>query len=352
MIKLKQFKSSEMSKLENELDILNKNIPDLLKRSDYESSLHNCIDNAFKIHESKDFKTIENTKTVTHCYFLLPNQQNSDCGYEDLAKRMLYSLVDYVIPRSKIHAANGKSAELIKLFEEAKKKLIDYWIYKKSLCDKGEITPEDCRRSGEEGEILLFLLAEQILKLPQAICKMSFKTSNKMPIHGSDGVHIGLTEDLQKLALHYGEAKIYANISDAIKNCIESIEPYLTKSDDGTDLNLLNTYCDFGNSDYEIALKEKLKNYFDPEHRKNKLFTEVRGICLIGFNDNNVYDYNNIEKTARNATEAASQWMQKFSEKVNEHKLENIVINVFFIPMSSVDKFRTTFTKIVGGESL
>ena len=44
--------------------------------------------------------------------------------------------------------------------------------------------------------------------------------------------------------------------------------------------------------------------------------------------------------------------MQKFSEKVNEHKLENIVINVFFIPMSSVDKFRTTFTKIVGGESL
>lgn len=341
-----------MSNLENELDILNNHIPNLLERSDYEKSLHNCIDNAFKIHESKDCKIIENTKTVTHCYFLLPNQQNSDCGYEDLAKRMLYSLLNYVIPRSKIQSANGQPEEHVKLHEEAKKKFIDYWIYKKSLRDKGEITSEDYRRSGEEGEILLFLLAEQILKLPQAICKMSLKTSNNMPIHGSDGIHIGLTEDLQKLALHYGEAKIYANISDAIKNCIESIKPYLTRSDDGTDLNLLNTYCDFGNSDYEIALKEKLKNYFDPEHRKNKLFTEVRGICLIGFNDNNIYDYNNIEETARKATEAASQWMQNFSEKVNEHKLENIVINVFFIPMSSVDKFRTTFAKIVGGENL
>ena len=132
-----------MSVSENELYILNNYIPNLLERSDYEKSLHNCIDNAFKIHESTDCKAIENTRTITHCYFLLPNQQHSDCGYEDLAKRMLYSLVNYVIPRSKIQAANGQSEELIKLYEEAKKKFIDYWIYKKSLRDKGEITPEE-----------------------------------------------------------------------------------------------------------------------------------------------------------------------------------------------------------------
>lgn len=341
-----------MSNLESELDALNNYTPKLLERSDYESSLHNCIDNAFKIHELVDYKTIKNTKTTTHCYFLLPNQQNTDCDYENLAKRMLYSLVDYVIPRSKIEAANGQAAEMIKLYEEAKKKFIDYWIYKKALLENGEISPEDYRRSGEEGEILLFLLAEQILQLPQAICKMSLKTSNNMPIHGSDGIHIGLTEDLQKLALYYGEAKIYASLSDAIKNCIESIEPYLTRTDDGTDLSLLNTYCDFGNSDYENRLKEKLKNYFDPEHRKNKLFTEVRGICLIGFNKNDIYNFNDIKETARKTAEAAEEWMQKFSEKLNKHKLENIIINVFFIPMSSVDKFRTTFAQIIGGKIL
>ena len=95
-----------MSNLENELDILNNYIPILLERSNYKKSLHNCIDNAFKIHETTDYKIIEKTKTITHCYFLLPNQQHSDCGYEDLAKRMLYSLVNYVIPRSKIPKNN------------------------------------------------------------------------------------------------------------------------------------------------------------------------------------------------------------------------------------------------------
>ncbi len=341
-----------MSNSENELDILNNYIPKLLERSDYEQSLHNCIDNAFKIHESVDYKIIESTKTLTHCYFLLPNNEKSDCGYEDLAKRMLYEILNYIVPRSKIQATNGQNTELIKLYENAKKKFIDFWIYKKTLLEKGEITPEDYRRSGEEGELLLFLLAEQILKLPQAICKMSLKTNNNMPIHGSDGIHIGLTEDNSKLALYYGEAKIYAKLSDAIKNCIDSIKPYLLRDDDGTDLNLLNTYCDFGNSDYELNLKEKLKKYFDPEHRNNKLYTEIRGICLIGFNDSKTYVYDNIEETAQKATQEAQQWMSDFSEKIKEHKLENIVINVFFIPMSSVDTFRTTFAKIIGGADL
>lgn len=339
----------ESNNIKNELNTLNNYIPSLLERSNYERSLHNCIENAFKIHESVNSKIIEDTRTVTHCYFLLPNKQNTDCGYEDLAKKMLYSLTNYVVPRSKIEAANGQTEELAKLHEEAKKKLIDYWIHKQTLYSNGKITPEELRRSGEEGEILLFLLAEQVLKLPQAICKMSLKTNNNMPIHGSDGIHIGLTEDKQKLALYYGEAKVYASLSDAIKNCVESIEPYLTRADDSTDLNLLNTYCDLGNNDDGVALKEKLKNYFDPEHRKHKLLTEIRGICLIGFNDNNIYDFISLEETAKKATEAAIDWMQKFSKKIKERKLENVVINVFFIPMSSVDNFRTTFAKVVGG---
>ena len=140
-----------MENVKNELNTLNSYIPILLGRSNFEKSLHNCIDNAFKIHESIYKKIIENTKTITHCYFLLPNNDKTDCCYEDLAKRMLYGILDYVVPRSKIKAANGQNAELIKLYEEAKKKFIDFWIYKQTLLNKGEILPEDYRRSGEEG---------------------------------------------------------------------------------------------------------------------------------------------------------------------------------------------------------
>ncbi len=338
-----------MNNTKDELNQLNEYTPTLLERSIYEKSLSNCIDNAFKIHEKTNCKIIETTKSVTHCYFLLPNRQNTDCGYGDLAKIMLYSLVDYVIPRSKFQATKGLSSEIAKLHEEARKKFIDYWQYRKSLLDKGEITAEDFRRSGEAGEVFLFLLAEQILKLPQAICKMSLKTSGQMPIHGSDGLHIGLTEDKQKLALYYGEAKVYSDLNDAIRNCLESIKPYLLREDDSEDLNLLNTYCDFGSSETELALKDKLKNYFDPENKNHKLFTEIRGICLIGFNDQEAYVFDNLVETAKNVTEAANSWMSAFLKKVKENNLENCVMNVFFIPMSSVDTFRTTFAEVISG---
>ena len=334
----------------NELELLKNHMQILLERSDFDSSLNHCIENAFHLCEQVDKKEIEGTNTVTHCYFLLPNSQKSDCDYESLAEKMFDALVDYVIPRSKIQEADGLAVNFSKLQRIARKKFIDFWVYKKKLLDEKKISPTDFRRSGEGGEVLLFLLSEQILKLPQAICKMSFKTSGDMPIHGSDGIHIGLTEDGTKLALYYGEAKVHADLNEAIRDCVTSITPFLLKESDENDLFLLNTYCDFGNSDIEKSLKEKLKIYFDKEHRKYKLCTDIRGICLVAFNDKDSYSFNDIQDTSRKVTEASEKWINKFIVKVKENKLEQIVINVFFIPMSSVDAFRSSFARIVGGQ--
>lgn len=339
-----------MSCNENELKILENKLPEMLRRSDFESSLKNCIENAFYLHESIDTKKIDNTKTSTHCYFLLPNRECTDCGYEDLANLMLDHLVDYVIPRSKIQEAenSGRTADICKLQRQAKKKFVDYYKQKKQLVESGKIDPKKFK-SGEAGEVLLFLIAEQILRLPQAICKMSLKTSNNMHVHGSDGIHIGLTEDKSKLALYYGEVKIYHNISDAIKSCVESIAPIILKREDEEDLTLLYLYCDFGKNDDELLLKEKLKNYFDPEHRNYKLLTEVRGICLVGFDEQNLYNLNDIHDTAKKATEASEQWMQIFLQHAIANEIENVIIDVFFIPMTSVNAFRTSFASVIGG---
>ena len=216
-----------MSANSSELDLLKEQTQTLLIRSDYKESLQNCIENAFSLHEQVDNKIIDGTKTITHSYFLLPNHLKTDCDYENLAIKMFDALVDYVIPRSKVEEANGLAAKISRLQRDARHKFIDYWTCKKKMLANKEISPEDFRRSGEGGEVLLFLLPEQILKLPQAICKMSLKTSPQMPIHGSDGIHIGLTEDGKKLALYYGEAKVYADLSDAIRECVESIAPHL-----------------------------------------------------------------------------------------------------------------------------
>ncbi|WP_223252149.1 Hachiman antiphage defense system protein HamA [Paracoccus mutanolyticus] len=44
----------------------------------------------------------------------------------------------------------------------------------------------DLKSSGEGGELLLYLLTERFLGLPQILCKMSLKTSAHY--HGADGV--------------------------------------------------------------------------------------------------------------------------------------------------------------------
>lgn len=337
-----------MMNVETGLSILDNKTPQLLGRSNYETSLKNCIENAFSLKESMNYKNIENIQTSAHCYFLLPNRQTTDCCYDDLTNLLIDNLTSYVIPRSKIQEIDiNNPAEYNKLHREAKKKFIDYWRVKKQLVEKGELDKKTLN-SGEAGEVLLFLLAEQILQLPQAICKMSFKTSNSVHVHGSDGIHIGLTEDKNKLALHYGEVKIYKTLSDAIRECLSSITPLLLKEEDEEELNLLNLYSDFGKNEDEVILKEKLKTYFDPEHRNNKILTEIRGICLVGFDEQDAYVLDDIDKTAEIIVQKSQNWLNSFKDKVVENKLEKIVINVFFIPMTSVENFRVFFAQKLG----
>jgi hypothetical protein len=66
----------------------------------------------------------------------------------------------------------------------------------------------DLAKTGEGSEMLLFLLAERFLKLPQVLCKMDLKTDSRMHYHGADGVYAGIAPE-GMLKLYWGESKIY-----------------------------------------------------------------------------------------------------------------------------------------------
>lgn len=51
---------------------------------------------------------------------------------------------------------------------------------------------EDGRKASEVGELILFTLLEAAFGAPQLVCKMALKTSEAMPIHGADGIHVML----------------------------------------------------------------------------------------------------------------------------------------------------------------
>jgi hypothetical protein len=101
--------------------------------------------------------------------------------------------VEYAIPREKIEKAKardekyGQSNALIALFEIAKQ------------------TFTHLKNSGEGSELLVFLLAERFLKLPQVLCKMDLKTASGVHFHGCDGVYAQIDGD--KLALYWGGSR-------------------------------------------------------------------------------------------------------------------------------------------------
>ncbi|WP_306309964.1 HamA C-terminal domain-containing protein [Gluconacetobacter sacchari] len=95
---------------------------------------------------------------------------------------MRNAVTNYAIPRAKMADAKARderwnSGEAVAaLHEEAKRSFTDLAL------------------TGEGGEMLLFLLAERFLKLPQILCKMDLKTDTRLHYHGADGVYAGVTD--------------------------------------------------------------------------------------------------------------------------------------------------------------
>ena len=127
-----------------------------------------------------------------------------------LVEYMRDSLADYAIPRSKMAQAKERDQKhnstraVMGLFHEAR------------------ATFTDLAKTGEGGELLLFLLAERFLVSPRSFAKMDLKTDPQMHYHGADAVHAGLTED-GVLKLYWGESKMYQSAADAVRECLRSL---------------------------------------------------------------------------------------------------------------------------------
>jgi Cap4 SAVED domain len=98
-----------------------------------------------------------------HCHRLAVDG-NGRVQPNRLAEFMRAAVVDYAISRKRIAEAQErdqrfKSSEAVMALGE---------IAKRSFTDLA--------KTGEGGEMLLFLLAERFLKLPQILCKMDLKT--------------------------------------------------------------------------------------------------------------------------------------------------------------------------------
>ncbi len=280
---------------------------------------------------------IDGHSVKVHCHCLTVDG-NGRVQPRRLAELMRNAVADYAIPRSKL--ADAKARDLKYNSTEAVTALVE----------QARRSFTDLTKTGEGGEMLLFLLAERFLKLPQILCKMDLKTDGRMHYHGADGVYAGVTDE-GILKLYWGESKIYKDAAAAIRDCLASLAPFLIEPEhEGAererDLILLSDKADLNDS----TLTEALKRYFD---RSSVQSTRVRycGVALVGF-DAEIYPSDDVKAVAAEIATAAraelETWRAKIGERLKLEKLDQFEIELFCLPLPSAEGFRAAFLKSMG----
>jgi hypothetical protein len=272
-----------------------------------------------------------------HCHCLTVDG-NGRVQPRRLAEFMRNAVADYAIPRSQLAKAKARDTKFNST--EAVRALVE----------QARRSFTDLVKTGEGGEMLLFLLAERFLKLPQVLCKMDMKTDSRMHYHGADGVYAGVTTE-GILKLYWGESKIYKDATTAIKDCLASVAPFLIEPEHENagrerDLILLSDKADLS----DPALTEALKRYFNKTSPMSKR-VKYCAVALVGF-DAAFYPGSHTQAVADEMAKAArieiKKWCSTVGTRLKKEKLEQVEIELFCLPLPSAEDFRAAFLKAMG----
>src|SRR5690606_18249140 len=181
----------------------------------------------------------------------------------------------------------------------------------------------DLEKTGEGGEILLYILVEEFLKIPQMISKMSLKTSGALHYQGADGIHVKYDADTDKLNLYWGEAKMYANLTDGVRECFDSIKAFLldpisANSVQERDLQLITS--NISNNVNNTDLEDAIVKYFDKDNDLSNN-VEYKGVCFVGF-DSDKYPSEDPSCTTAKIksilTDELQSWYSTLGNKVSK----------------------------------
>lgn len=273
-----------------------------------------------------------NTTTCMHCLKL---NGNGLPRIDDFVKYIANRVINYAIPKTKIREAQLKDIE-----EGGCANTVE-------LREKAISLFTNLKTTGEGGELLLYILVEEFLKIPQLICKMPLKTSSNVHYHGVDGIHCTLGNNSQ-LELYWGESKMHQSYGQAIKECFLSLNSFLQNSTStNRDIELIHDNIDITDEKFQNAIV----NYFDKNHiNYNNL--NYRGVALVGFDFNKYPDVPN-SKVLKDVVDEIdlkiTAWKKKVKEQIEAHThLNTFSIHLFVLPFPSVQDFRDKFLSELG----
>lgn len=265
---------------------------------------------------------------------------------DEFAQVIYHSVIPFCISRKERREKGDKFRETneYRYIHELTDKAKDLFIKAK----------ESKKTSGEPGELILFMLLEEFLKAPQLVCKMSLKTSEYMPVHGSDAIHIARGSQESTICLIWRESKVYQDLSDALSEVCDSISGFLTakegRSSRDRDIDIIKEHMDIEDASWRATLLD----YFDPYSEKGN-FREEAYACFVGFDYSGTYDklmqipaIGREELFRKEYLKRVEKACQLFGKKLKDKGLSGLKINYFLIPFPSVEDLRTKFFSHLG----
>lgn len=143
-----------------------------------------------------------------------PEMTTLCAGYErgvwrkdDLVDHLFDHLLQFALKWSELQKIN--SATATRMIEDAARRVYESEAYQKR---------------GEFGELLLHAALRSNFKSESAVSKLFYKTNDNDTVKGFDCVHVIARDDTEQLELWLGEAKFYADITEALSSAMESLK--------------------------------------------------------------------------------------------------------------------------------
>jgi hypothetical protein len=203
-------------------------------------------------------------------------------------------------------------------------------------------------RSGEAGEVVLYILTEWLLKAPQIVSKMYLKTNNQMPVYGTDGIHARYDHNDKLLYLFWGESKAHATLTNALGSALDSIREFLEASHNKREIEIVSTHSDFDGIDDES--KEALLKYLDPYAEESNERIETHS-CLLAFEfslPDGTKPEDAEEKFKEQTRSAVEAFIAGIKNTVVGKGLHLQRFEFFLLPVPSVQAFRDKFQEKIG----
>lgn len=200
----------------------------------------------------------------------------------------------------------------------------------------------DDPKTGQPGEILIYLFIEAIMKAPQVLKKMPLTTNPKEERKGSDGMHLRMTDE-GIVELIFAESKLYGSFKAALDRAFESMGEFYTSPTKA----LERSYFTKGFTEISPELQELVVSFIEGKNLEKS--REVYA-CLIGF-DWAEYGCLTDERRAafvkefkaRYGTWAEDTLLGHLTDHVIKFPHKHLKLEFFFVPFPDVANFRKQF---------